>query len=90
MSRRTHDHILLSHLRLPQPGGPGPRIHIPQEQGGRYTPGHWVPFSSLLTTIACYDGGILIRLHTGMIPPLLLCLQDIGTDHTKTTVPVAV
>jgi hypothetical protein len=33
-SRRTHDHILLSHLRLPQPGGPGPRIYIPQEQGG--------------------------------------------------------
>jgi hypothetical protein len=33
-SRRTHDHILLSHLRLSQPGGPGPRIYIPQEQGG--------------------------------------------------------
>jgi hypothetical protein len=24
-SRKTHDHILLSHLRLPQLGGPGPR-----------------------------------------------------------------
>jgi hypothetical protein len=33
-SRKTHDHILQSHLRLPQPGGPDPRIHIPQEQGG--------------------------------------------------------
>jgi hypothetical protein len=33
-SRRTHDHILLSHLRLLQPGGPGPRIYIPQKQGG--------------------------------------------------------
>jgi hypothetical protein len=32
-SRRTHDHILLSHLRLPKPGGPGSRIYIPQEQG---------------------------------------------------------
>jgi hypothetical protein len=32
-SRRTHGHILLSHLRLPQPGGPGPRIYIPQEEG---------------------------------------------------------
>jgi hypothetical protein len=31
-SRRTHGHILLSHLRLPQPGGPGPGIYIPQEQ----------------------------------------------------------
>jgi hypothetical protein len=27
-------HILLSHLRLPQPGGPGSRIYVPQEQGG--------------------------------------------------------
>jgi hypothetical protein len=33
-SRRTHGHILLSHLRLPQPGGPDSRIYIPQEQGG--------------------------------------------------------
>jgi hypothetical protein len=33
-SRRTHDHILLSHLRLLQPGGPGPCIYIPQEQAG--------------------------------------------------------
>jgi hypothetical protein len=33
-SHRTHNHTLLFHLRLPQPGGPGPRIYIPQEQGG--------------------------------------------------------
>jgi hypothetical protein len=26
-TRRTHGHILLSHLRLPQPGGPGSRIY---------------------------------------------------------------
>jgi hypothetical protein len=32
--RRTQDHILLSHLRLPQPGGPGPLIYISQEQCG--------------------------------------------------------
>jgi hypothetical protein len=37
-SRRTHDHILLSHLGFPQPGGPGPRIYIPQEQGGPVIP----------------------------------------------------
>jgi hypothetical protein len=37
-SRRTHDHILLSHLRLPQPGGPGPCIYFPQEQGGPVIP----------------------------------------------------
>jgi hypothetical protein len=31
-SLRTHNHILLSHLRLPQPGGPVAWIHIPQKQ----------------------------------------------------------
>jgi hypothetical protein len=31
-------HILLFHLRLPQPGGPGPRIYIPQEHGGPVIP----------------------------------------------------
>jgi hypothetical protein len=40
-------HILLSHLRLPQSGGPGPHIYISQEQGGPVIPpGHWVPFLS--------------------------------------------
>jgi hypothetical protein len=33
-SRRTHGHILLSHLKFPQHRGPGSRIYIPQEQGG--------------------------------------------------------
>jgi hypothetical protein len=33
-SCRTCNHTLLSHLRLPQPGGPDFHIHIPQEQGG--------------------------------------------------------
>jgi hypothetical protein len=48
-SRRTHDHILLSHLRLPQPGGQGPRIYIPPEQGGPVIPlGTGVPFCRLL------------------------------------------
>jgi hypothetical protein len=33
-SHSTHEHILLSlFLRLPQPGGPGPCIYFPQEQG---------------------------------------------------------
>jgi hypothetical protein len=52
-SRRTHDHILLSHLRPPppphQPGGPGPRIYIPQEQGGPVIlPGTGFPFCRLV------------------------------------------
>jgi hypothetical protein len=38
-SRRTRNHALLSHLRLPQPEGPGSRIYeyIPQELAGRRT-----------------------------------------------------
>jgi hypothetical protein len=37
-SRGTSDHILLSHSRLSQPGGPGPCIYILQEQGGQVIP----------------------------------------------------
>jgi hypothetical protein len=37
-SRRTRNHTLLSHLRLLQPGGPGSRLYIPQEQGGPVIP----------------------------------------------------
>jgi hypothetical protein len=33
-SRGAPNDTLLSHLRLPQPGGPRSRIYIPQEQGG--------------------------------------------------------
>jgi hypothetical protein len=46
---RTHGHILLSYLRLPQPRGPGPRIYIPQEQGDPViTPGTGFPFCRLI------------------------------------------
>jgi hypothetical protein len=49
-SRGTQDHILLSQFcRLPQPGGPGPRIHIPQGQGGRGRSVS-VEFSPMLTS----------------------------------------
>jgi hypothetical protein len=37
-SLRTRNHTLLCHLRLPQPGGPGSRIYIPQEQGSPVIP----------------------------------------------------
>jgi hypothetical protein len=48
-SWRTHDYILLSHTRLPQPGGPGPCIYIPQEQGGPVIPpGTGLPSCHLL------------------------------------------
>jgi hypothetical protein len=37
-SCRTRNHTLLSHPRLPQPGGPGSRIYITQKQGGPVIP----------------------------------------------------
>jgi hypothetical protein len=50
-SLRTRNHTLLSHLRLPQPGDPGSRIYISPGTGWPgYTPGHWVPFTSSLTS----------------------------------------
>jgi hypothetical protein len=48
--RRTHDHILLSHLRLPPLREPGPRIYFPQDQGGSDIPqGTGFPLSPLTT-----------------------------------------
>jgi hypothetical protein len=48
-SLRTHNHTLLSHLRLPQPGGPGSHIYIPQEQGSPVIPvGTGFPLRRLL------------------------------------------
>jgi hypothetical protein len=47
-SHRTHNYILMSHLRLSQPGGPGPCIYIPQEQGNPVIPlGTRFPFRCL-------------------------------------------
>jgi hypothetical protein len=48
-SLRIRNHTLLSHLRLPQPGGPGSCIYIPQEQGGPVIPpGNGFPLRHLL------------------------------------------
>jgi hypothetical protein len=64
-SRRTHGHILLSHLILPQPEGPDSLIYILHEQGGPVIPLALVPFLSPLTTCRDYSRGILARLHSG-------------------------
>jgi hypothetical protein len=46
----AHDHVLLSQIRdSSKPGGLGPRIYIPQEQGGPVIPpGTGFPFRHLL------------------------------------------
>jgi hypothetical protein len=46
---RTGNLTLLSHLRFPQPGGPGSRVYISQEQGGPIMPlGTGIPLRRLL------------------------------------------
>jgi hypothetical protein len=45
----SESRFTVSYSRLPQPGGPGPRIYIPQEHGGPVmSPGIWFPFHHLL------------------------------------------
>jgi hypothetical protein len=66
--RRTHGHILLSHLSLPQPGGPGSHIYIPQEEDG---PGF--PFVASYDSQG-YSDGILERKQTIMSLPVDLSL----------------
>jgi hypothetical protein len=48
--RGSRPHFTVSDLRLPRPGGPGPRIYIPGTGWPDYTPRHRVPFSSPPTT----------------------------------------
>jgi hypothetical protein len=64
-SRRTYDHILLPHLRLPKPGGPRPRIYSPQEQGVPDIPPALGSLSVASYDSQGYGGSILTRLHTG-------------------------
>jgi hypothetical protein len=46
---RCESHFISSDSRLPQPGGPDPRIYFPQEQGGPIIPpGTGFPFRRLL------------------------------------------
>jgi hypothetical protein len=63
-TRGTQDFILLPQfLRLPQPGEPGPRIYIPQEQGDPdIPPGHWV---HITTAIYPPDTRMSTRYATG-------------------------
>jgi hypothetical protein len=76
-SRGTQDHILLSQfLRLPQPGGPDPRIYIPQGQGGPRALGS---FSVASYDSQGYGGGILSRLHKGK----WATVSFIGLKRTK-------
>jgi hypothetical protein len=67
-SCRTQDHILLPQfLRLPQPGESGPRIYIPQEQGGLdIPPSTGFPFRRLLR-LAELRWRYSMLLHAGCV-----------------------
>jgi hypothetical protein len=75
-------------FETPQPGGPGPRIYISQEQGGPVIP----PGTGLAFVASYYSqdngGGILTRLHTGFPwAGLGSSLYSPGADPTENTVP---
>jgi hypothetical protein len=47
--RDSWPYVIVSDSRLPQRGGPGPRIYIPQEQGVPVKiPRYWAPFRPIL------------------------------------------
>jgi hypothetical protein len=65
--RRTHNHILLSHLKLPQSGGPGPRIYPhPPNKVAQLFPRALVSLSVTSYDSQGYGGGILTSLHIGL------------------------
>jgi hypothetical protein len=89
-SRRTRDHILLSHIRLPQTGGPGLCIYILQEQGGPIILlGTGFPFCHLHGR-SCYGGflgsagylsrGVSLSASDFLEAVRLLCLSCLATS----------
>jgi hypothetical protein len=86
-SHRTHDHILLSHLRLPPVWNARyTYLYPPGTAWPSYTSRHWVPFSPpLMTHRATYSGGILTSLHTGFFDWLILQGSIKPTQHKPAT-----
>jgi hypothetical protein len=72
--RRTHKSTLISHLRFPQPGGPGPRIYITKEQGGPVVPS---------------DTGFGFYLNWGNFRMTVsLCIGHLPGDHDQILITV--
>jgi hypothetical protein len=82
-SSGTQYHILLSQfLRLHQPGGPGPRIYIPQEQGGPDIPKALRSLLSPLTTRRAFNLNPVITSLSGLLSPRCTgCLDENHSSH---------
>jgi hypothetical protein len=75
-------YFTVSDSRLPQPGGPGPRIYIPQEEGGPViTPGTGFPFRGLLRLAG-------LRRRYATPPCVRSSLYSLGADPQKTPLPL--
>jgi hypothetical protein len=82
--RDSWPHFTLSDSRLPQPGGPGPRIDIPHEQSGPVIP--QVRGSIFVASYDSqgYSGGIRPHLHTGpdwVAPTVFLITSFYGPNR---------
>jgi hypothetical protein len=79
----SKSHRTQSHLRLPQPGGPVPRIYIPQEQSVPVIPpGSGFPIHRLLLLAG-------LRLRYSISPPhgLLAIVRSFTIIHWISTLP---
>jgi hypothetical protein len=80
-------YFTVSESRLPQPGGPDPRIYIPQEQGGPVIPpGTCFPFRRLLRLAGLRCRYSNPHPHGQSATPNLSCLQHLDTDRTEDAV----
>jgi hypothetical protein len=62
--RDSWPYFTISDSRRPKPGGPGPRIYIPQEQGGPIMPPGIGSLFFFSYDLQGYGGGTRIHLHT--------------------------
>jgi hypothetical protein len=77
-------------FEIPQPGGPGPHLYIPQEHGDPVIPpGTELPFVTSYD-LQGYCGGILTCLHTSQLPSSgLLCLLGVTVSVLSLVCPCA-
>jgi hypothetical protein len=77
------NHTLLPHLRLPQSGGPGSCIYIPQQHGAQLYPRTLGSLYVATYDSQGYGGGILIRLQIAFfITPLVQSSHECSVNYT--------